>query len=165
MKKVPVEYQVSPSVVFFLVNSLQVGVGILGFGRIVAKMAGNDGWISVLIAGITVNIAIWVIYKLLKDGSGGIIAIHQELFGKWFGNILSLVFILYLFLANLTIIRTYVEVIQVWMFPFVPTWVFVIVILMLAYYVVSGGFRVVAGICFFWSYCSKLVVLHTFLCD
>ncbi|CAM3774917.1 GerAB/ArcD/ProY family transporter [Mesobacillus zeae] len=149
MKKVPIEYQISPYMVFFLVNSMQIGVGLLGFERISAKLAGNDAWISTLLSGLSINVMIWMIYKILNQGKGNIVAIHHDVFGKWIGGAFSLIFLFYLLVTGATILRTYIEVVQVWMFSIMPTWILVGIFLILCYYIVSGGFRVVAGICFF----------------
>ncbi|WP_199795793.1 GerAB/ArcD/ProY family transporter, partial [Bacillus thuringiensis] len=43
-------YQISPIYVFFLIHSAQFGAGVLGFARIVAKKAGYDAWIGVVLA-------------------------------------------------------------------------------------------------------------------
>ncbi len=66
MKQVPIEYQVSPYMVFFLIITIQMGVGMLGFERISAKLVGNDAWISTLLFGISVNLMIWIIYQILN---------------------------------------------------------------------------------------------------
>jgi spore germination protein (amino acid permease) len=47
------------------------------------------------------------------------------------------------------ILNNYIEVIQTWVFPIVPSWVFSISILLLVVYGVTGGIRVIAGAGFF----------------
>ena len=37
-------------------HSLQIGIGILGYQRVILKNAGYDAWISLIIAGIANNI-------------------------------------------------------------------------------------------------------------
>jgi spore germination protein (amino acid permease) len=150
MKELTVQenQKVSTSFTFCLVHTAQFGVGVLGYSRIIAKSAGYDAWISVIIAGICIHLVMWIIYKLLKTGKGNIIHIHHDLFGKWIGGFFNVVFILYFFLAGVSVLRTYIEIIQVWMFPSVPTWSLSIAFLLLCYYMISSGFRVVAGIAF-----------------
>ena len=46
-----------------------------------------------------------------------LVAIHKDLFGKWVGNAFNILFILYFIMISIILIRTYLEVIQVWMFP------------------------------------------------
>ncbi len=143
------EYKVSPFLVFYLVTSVQVGVGVMGFQRISAKYAGNDAWISVLVAGLSLNVIIYLIYKIMLKEKGDLISLHQNLFGRWIGGLLSWIAIVYFIAMSVTILRTYIEVVQVWMFPDLNKWIFGSVFLLLVYYCLSGGFRVVAGIAFF----------------
>jgi spore germination protein (amino acid permease) len=139
---------VSHFLAFFIVHSIQVGVGILGFQRYIAEKAGYDGWISVLLAAVVIHFIIWILYKLLRDRPYDIMMIHEELFGKWLGKLFSTLFFIYFIAFALTVMRTYIEVIQVWLFPKLNIWIFSFVFLSLIYYVVSGGFRIVVGICF-----------------
>ncbi|MCM3717418.1 GerAB/ArcD/ProY family transporter [Fictibacillus phosphorivorans] len=148
MQKIKETFLVSPFLVFFLIHSEQVGVGVLGYQRIIAKFAGYDSWISVIIAAVFVHVLIWMIYYVLDNGDGDIVSIHKSLFGGILGNIFNLALVLYFLLWSLTVLRTYIEVIQVWMFPTLKPWAVAAVFLLLTYYVVSAGFRTVAGICF-----------------
>ncbi|MCA0989072.1 GerAB/ArcD/ProY family transporter [Guptibacillus algicola] len=143
------QHKISPFLVFYLVHTMQIGVGVMGFQRIVAKEAGNDAWISVLLAGISLHIVIFLMYKILLKENGDIIAVHKRLFGKWIGGLLSWVLIIYFIAMSLTVLRTYIEVVQVWMFPDLNKWIFGFVFLLLVYYCLSGGFKVVTGISFF----------------
>ncbi|WP_273835589.1 GerAB/ArcD/ProY family transporter [Guptibacillus sedimenti] len=143
------QYKVSPFLVFYLVHSVQVGVGVMGFQRISTKYAGNDAWISVLAAGLSLNLIIFLIYKIMMKEKGDLISLHHNLFGKWIGGLLSLIAIAYFIAMGITVLRTYIEVVQVWMFPDLNKWIFGTVFLLLVYYCLSGGFRVVAGISFF----------------
>ncbi|MBO1514459.1 GerAB/ArcD/ProY family transporter [Metabacillus bambusae] len=141
--------RISGFLVFFLIHAIQVGVGILGFQRLIVKSAGNDAWIAVIFAGITTSVIIWFMYGLLKNEKNkDLNGIHRKLFGKWFGGLLNLIWVLYWLMLGLTIIRSYIEVVSVWMFPHINVIVFSFILLLLVYYGISGGFRVVAGICF-----------------
>ncbi|MFC0189740.1 GerAB/ArcD/ProY family transporter [Fictibacillus aquaticus] len=146
--KIKENFLVSPYLVFFLVHSIQVGVGVLGYQRVVAKFAGYDSWISVLFAGMIIHILIYMIYYVLNTGGGDITSIHTKLFGKYIGTVFNLVLILYFAVWTITVLRTYIEVVQVWMFPTLETWKIASVFLLLTYYVVSAGFRTVTGVCF-----------------
>jgi len=140
--------QVSPYLLFFIITGSQIGVGVLGFQRIIAKDAGYDAWISVIIAGLVVHLVVWLMYKLLTASNGDIIDAHNQFFGKVIGSTLSLVIMIYYLIACISVLRLYIEIVQVWMFPTLPTWVLSTLILLLCYYIVSGGFRVVTGIAF-----------------
>ena len=142
------KYKVSPFYVFFLVHSMQTGVGVLSFQRVLAKTTGTDGWISILLAGLFVHIMIWVIYKIFSIVPGDIISANNQAFGKWIGNFFSLLFILYFLILGMTVMISYINVIHVWMFEEVPSWAFSVVFLILIYYINTGGFRTITGITF-----------------
>ncbi|WP_088011176.1 GerAB/ArcD/ProY family transporter [Gottfriedia acidiceleris] len=140
--------QVSPYLLFFIITGSQIGVGVLGFQRIIAKDAGYDAWISVIIAGLFVHIVVWLMFKLLTNANGDIIDAHKQFFGHIIGSAFSLVIMAYYTIACISVLRLYIEIVQVWMFPTLSTWLLAIIILLLCYYIISGGFRVVVGIAF-----------------
>ncbi|TKH09571.1 hypothetical protein FC678_16955 [Peribacillus simplex] len=142
------KYKVSPFYVFFLVHTMQIGLGVLNFQRDLAKATGRDGWISILLAGLIVHILIWLIYKIFSIVPGDIISANNYALGKWIGNFFSLLFIIYLFVLGMTIIIGYINVVHIWMFEEVPSWALALVLLILIYYINAGGFRTVTGIAF-----------------
>ncbi|MFD1357014.1 GerAB/ArcD/ProY family transporter [Fictibacillus halophilus] len=146
--QVNIRHQVSPYLLFFIIVASQIGIGVVGFHRIIAKYAGYDAWISVLIAGAVTQLIVWIMFHLLKSAGGDIVEVHKQMFGKKIGGGLSGIIMVYYTLAAVSVLRGYIEVIQVWMFPTLPTWILASLILLLTYYITSGGFRVIAGICF-----------------
>ena len=141
-------HQVSPYLVYFIVYNSQVGVGILGFQRTIAAKAGYDAWIGVIVAGCFVQVFIWIMYKLLEKADGDIVDVHSKVFGNILGSVLSFIIMIYYWLASVSVLLGFIEIIQVWMFPTLPTWILGTLILGLVYYCVSGGFRVVVGVSF-----------------
>jgi len=142
-------YLVSPFLVFFLVHGTQIGVGVLSFQRIANEIAGHDSWISVIIAGCVTSILLWMIYKILeKSKSADLIDVHKKCFGRWVGNLLSMVFFVYFLSLALIVLRFYIEIVQVWIFPEIGTWQLSLIMLILVYYAVTGGFRIVTELCF-----------------
>jgi spore germination protein (amino acid permease) len=137
---------VSPYFVFYLIHAMQIGVGILGFERVIVQSAGYSSWIAILTSGASIIGLIWVSYRILNKGNNDIVAIHADIMGKWIGGFFSLLFSLYFFAFALVVLRSYVEVLQVWVFPEVSEWIFVLIIIFLAYSYVTGGFRVVTGV-------------------
>ncbi|GLB60178.1 spore germination protein [Cytobacillus sp. NCCP-133] len=142
------EFQISPFLVFFLIHSVQLGVGVFGFQRTIMKSAGNDSWMTVIGAGIAVSMIIWIMYLLLNRHQKDLIGIHRDLFGKWIGGFLSLIWIVYWLLIGIIVLRSYIEIVQVWLFPMINMITFCIILLILVYYCVTGGFRIVTGISF-----------------
>ncbi len=140
---------IPPYLAAYLIHAIQVGVGVLGYQRIIAKESGHDAWISVLIASIFCHITVWVMYRTLRRyASADLYGIHKDVFGKWLGGVLSFLFMVYSITGAMIVLRNYVEVIQTWMFPQAPTWVLSLIILFLAMYTLLGGIRVIAGYTF-----------------
>ncbi|MEH7113889.1 GerAB/ArcD/ProY family transporter [Neobacillus niacini] len=151
-----VHYQPKPQsllssfLLIFIIQANQVGIGIHGFQRVIFMEAKQDGWISVLVAGFATHIVVFVIIKTLQIyGSTDIYGIHHEVYGKWLGKLFNSLYILYCLWIFLLILKNYIEVLQTWVFPTVPVWLFSFSILLLVIYGVTGGIRMIVGVCFF----------------
>jgi spore germination protein AB len=146
---VPENKKISPFLLFFLIHAMQAGVGLLGFQRIIAKSAGYDAWISILITALIIHILMWMMFKMLHIVNGDIVTIHTFILGRKIGKVISSVYILYFILLTITVLRNYIEIIQVWMFQELNTFWFTVLLLTLSIYIVGGGFRTITGIAFF----------------
>ncbi|MEH7334433.1 GerAB/ArcD/ProY family transporter [Neobacillus drentensis] len=156
-------HQVSPYLVFFIIYNSQVGVGILGFQRTIAEKAGYDAWIGVLAAGCLVQAFIWVSYKLLGKVDGDIIDVHTILFGNVLGKLFSFFIIIYYWLASVSVLLGFIEIVQVWMFPTIPSWILSSLLLILVYYSVSGGFRAIVGVSFISFIFPQLLLIFLYI--
>ena len=135
---------------FFVIHSTQIGVGIHGFQRIVYQDARHDAWISVLFAGLATHIVAFCMIKTLEAyGSNDLYGIQQDVYGKWIGNFLNVIYILYCSVAFFSVIRNYTEVIQAWIFPGISTWFVSATLLIIIIYTFTGGLRVMVGVSFF----------------
>jgi len=135
---------------FFVVHGAQVGVGIQGFQRVIYQDARQDAWISVLLAGIASHIVTFCMIKTLEIyGSNDLYGIQQDIFGKWIGNFLNALYVIYCFVAFFSVLRNYIEVIQVWLFPSIGTWFLSATLLIIVIYAFTGGLRVIVGVSFF----------------
>ncbi|KHE67311.1 GerAB/ArcD/ProY family transporter, partial [Halobacillus sp. BBL2006] len=140
---------VSAFYLFFIVHTIQTGTGIMGVPRILFLEAGPDAWISVLIAGVYLHFIAWIMISILREyESADIIGIQCDLYGKYIGVSIGIVFLIYQFFILLSVIKNYVEVVQVFIFPNIPIWLMSLFLLSLMIYCVLGGFRVVVGTSF-----------------
>lgn len=150
----------SPYLLWFLLHGTQVGISMLSFQRYIISGAEQDSWVSLLLVGLSMHVITWIMFYLLKNANAGdIISLHQQLFGKWLGKFLTLGFYGYIILLVTTEVRLYVEVIHVWVFPNTQIWIFSLMILLICIYLVSGGLRVVAGVCFFCIIIPSILLL------
>ncbi|WP_078380289.1 GerAB/ArcD/ProY family transporter [Sutcliffiella halmapala] len=146
--------------VFFIVHTNQMGVGIAGVQRIIFFESKQDAWISVCISyiGMVVVIAaMCYILRTFKDKD--LFDIHVSLFGKFIGTILNLVYITYLLAGLLSIILGYTEIVQAWIFPDMKSWTISSFILFLTLYGVFGGIRTVVGVSFLGFFLAIWLVL------
>jgi len=141
-------YLVSTFFVFFLIHSSQTGIGLLNFQNTIIENAGHDSWISVIITGLSLHIILWMILTMVSNPTKDLLKIHQISFGEKIGNFLSVVVIGYFLLLALTVFRTYIEAIQVWIFPMIKTWELSLGLACLIIYIITGGFRTLTGISF-----------------
>lgn len=147
--------------ILFLIHSNQVGVGILGFQRIIAKEAGHDAWIAVILGGLLAHITMFVIVRTLRRyPSADIYGIQFDLYGKYLGSLFNWIYILYFMWSATIVLRTYIEIIQTWVFPETSTWAFSAVFLLMVMYTVFGGIRVIAGYTFI-TVCLTIFLLGT----
>ncbi|WP_456273428.1 GerAB/ArcD/ProY family transporter [Bacillus sp. AK031] len=149
MQTIPENRKISPFIAFFLIHSIQVGVGVLGYQRVISGSAGYDAWITIIIAGALTHVVVFIIFKIVQTSGGDIVAANRLAFGKWIGKAIDFLFLLYFCLAAVAVLRSYIEVVQVWMYPRLSTLFFSILFMMLVIYIVNGGLRTVAGAAFF----------------
>ncbi|RAP78475.1 GerAB/ArcD/ProY family transporter [Paenibacillus montanisoli] len=142
-------FTVSPYLVFPLVHSMQFGSEYLNMSIKPIQLAGHDTWISVILCGLCFHVVIWMVYRILNRNETDLIQIHRRFFGKWAGGGLNFIFIVYFLLHASLLLRLFIEIVQVWLFPDLATWLLASVLLLLVYYIVAGGFRVIVGICLF----------------
>ncbi|WP_144487670.1 GerAB/ArcD/ProY family transporter [Bacillus pumilus] len=156
------KFQVSPFFVFFLINANQVGVSILNFQTNLVRSMNNDGWIAIVISGISVNVMIFLMYFMFKKAPSDEFGdITQYVFGKWIGQLFNILYILYFASLSLTVLIHYMDVIHVWLFKEIPGLLFASILLLLVYYIHTGGFRTIAG----WAFFSiVLTYWMTFIC-
>jgi spore germination protein (amino acid permease) len=142
---------------WFIIYKVQVGVGLAGFASKIYEDAGNDAWVSVLLAGLLSHAAAAIMLAVLSREPGkDLYDIQRSLYGKLIGACLNLLYCLYLGAVGFAVMRSYIEIVQMWLFPDMPTWTLSVLLLALSLYGIFGGLRVVVGICFL---ASILVVL------
>jgi spore germination protein (amino acid permease) len=158
--RVQENYLISGYFVFFLIVVSQTASNILNFQSVVLKYAGQDAWISIILMGLCLHLIVWMLYKMLGNPAKDVIDIHRKIFGKHMGNVVSLLLVGYYFVLALYFFRTYIEIVQVWVFPDIRTWALAALLISIIYYVVSGGFRVVAGFSFFGAMIPIILLLY-----
>ncbi|QST00605.1 GerAB/ArcD/ProY family transporter [Pontibacillus sp. ALD_SL1] len=147
--QVPVGIQIQAFYLFFLIHTIQVGSGIMGVSTHIYGQAKQDAWISVIVAGVGMSISVFCMSKILQQyESADLPGIQVDVFGKIVGKILGTFVALYFFCFLITLLLNYIEVVQVFLFPTIPTWLVCLFLLSLVVYAVLGGVRVIVGVSF-----------------
>lgn len=146
--KIKDNLQIQAFYIFFVVVSIQIGVGLIGFPRLVIMETHQDFWISILIAyAYIVCVLIAMILILKQYDSSDIFGIHVDIFGKWVGKLIGMVFIIHFAISMFSVLITYIEIVRVFIFPNVSIFILSFLILCLVIYSVLGGIRVIVGVC------------------
>ncbi len=141
---------VNTFLLIFVVHSMQLGVGIQGFQRIIYMEARHDAWISVIISGVATAIIGFIMVKTLSAYENtDLYGIQYDVLGKWIGTLVNILFVLYFLGGFHMIVRNYIEVLQAWVFPEIPNWLLALTLVYLVYYGLNGGLRTVVGVSFF----------------
>jgi spore germination protein (amino acid permease) len=148
MSKKQQSYMYSSFLLMFIIHDAQVGVGLPGYQRIVYSLAGHDAWIAALIAGVLTHLVVWLMIKTLeKFENKDLYDIHLLVYGKTIGNVANVIYMVYFLVATIVVLRNYVEMIQVWLFPNAPQWLLSLLISSVVFYGVNGGLRTIVGAC------------------
>src|SRR5690625_7052584 len=86
---------------FFIIPSIQVGVGVLGAPRYIFAEARQDAWLSILIAFVYIIIVAWVMFIILNQYKNtDIFGIQVVIFAKWYVMLFDTIYIVF-FVAEL----------------------------------------------------------------
>ncbi|WP_197479908.1 GerAB/ArcD/ProY family transporter [Paenibacillus swuensis] len=93
-----------------------------------------------------IHAVVWMIYRIFAGHPElDISAIHRVYFGRYAGKAVDLFFLLYFAFGAFLMCRSHIAVIRVWLFPTIPIWSILLILLILFYYTVSGGLRTING--------------------
>jgi spore germination protein AB len=141
--------QIKAFYLFFIIASIQIGVGIIGAPRFIYLEAERDSWLSILIAFVYICIVVISMFIILNQyENADYFGIQVDVFGKWIGKFLGTILVLHFGASFFSILLTYIEVIQLFLYHGMPNLLIASLIMILVLYTVFGGIRVVVGITF-----------------
>ncbi|MYL58946.1 GerAB/ArcD/ProY family transporter [Virgibacillus halodenitrificans] len=158
--QVPSYIKIRAFYLFFIICTIQLGVGIMGAPAHIFQFAKQDSWVSIVISGLFIIMTMAVMILILRQyENADIFGIQTDIFGKWIGKLLGTVYILYFGLALITVLATYIEVIKIFLHPTLPSYLPAILIMILIIYAVLGGVRVIVGVCFLFFIFTQWILL------
>ncbi|MCD5324817.1 MULTISPECIES: GerAB/ArcD/ProY family transporter [Pontibacillus] len=144
---------------FFIIQTL-IGVGVLTLPYNLHQVAKQDGWISLLISGVIIQLVLILMWALARRFP------QQHLFeyipsivGKFFGGFLNFLLILYSLAVAGVILLLFDEMIRTWLLPKTPYWIISLMFIALGIYLVSGKIKVMARLYVFVSLLLPILVV------
>jgi spore germination protein (amino acid permease) len=138
------EETISSFQMFFFIVLTSIGDGILTFPNMVYKDAHQSSWISILITGLISGILIITfVYLNHRFPKQTIYDICMVVFGKWLGKLIIVGYILYFFIICIHINQMYLLIISIWILTSTPSWVILLLMLMLGIYLGKENLRII----------------------
>jgi spore germination protein (amino acid permease) len=137
---------ISPRQFMIFILQTQIGAGFISLPYSVhTSERSSDGWITVLLIGIIIQILI-TLYSLLvkRFPSLTFFEIMTAVFGKFMGKAISAAYILFFLLIAAQILLVYCSVLEVWVFPQTPNWVIVSSMSLVALYLVKEKLQIIS---------------------
>jgi spore germination protein (amino acid permease) len=106
-----------------LLVATQLGIGFQVAPSLLAEKAGHDGWLSLIICGFLVLIAILTSTALCKRfGNQSILSITGVVCGKFFSFIINLLMLMSLIYITIAFYSLFVAGVGIWFFRTTPAW-------------------------------------------
>ncbi|NEW09062.1 endospore germination permease [Paenibacillus sp. SYP-B3998] len=128
----------------FLIHGTQLGVGMLQLPRILAEMAGTDGWISILNSWIISTIVGLIVIQIMKKNPERTLPeLLKHYFGKWASTVLTISFILFFTLTAIAELLRSILFVKVWLLPETPDYIILASFAIPGYMITCGGIRII----------------------
>lgn len=143
MKKYSIN-QISLKQYIFIIFETQVGIGVLSLPRDLAKTAGTDGWISIVLGWILSMLVSLVIIRVMeKNPEYTLFELLSKYFGKWVGKGFALAWILFAVYSAITVMFAAIHIIKIWIFPDMGNFILMILFTVPIYMITKQGIRVI----------------------
>lgn len=128
----------------FIINGVQVGVGVLTLPRDIASIAGTSGWISILLGWVISLIASFIMILIMKKHpTDTIFELLVRYFGKWIGKAISIIWILYFSIGSFIILTSAIRILLVWVLPETLYYFLAMLIIVPWVFIARNGIRVI----------------------
>lgn len=137
--------KITPAQLTILVIQAQIGVSILFLPSMVESIAGNDAWISVILAGIASLLLIVIMWGLSRRFPAMTLFEYLPLLlGKVLGKIVHIVYASMFILECSFLLVQFADVIRDWVFSSTPGWVILSLMLATSLYMIRESIRLIA---------------------
>lgn len=130
---------------FFVLIQTQIGIGLLSLPNVVQKSAEGDGWISIIIAGLVIQVLLVVYFMLLKRFPSDMLTdITRKLLGNLMGRAVNYVIYFYFILTGSTLTILMMKILNEQLLPLTPGWVLSFLVIASSVYLAVSNLRVIA---------------------
>ena len=137
-------FEITSKQLIFIIVGTQVATAMLSLPRVVAAEAGHHAWLAVIVGAVFPLAAVLLIVALLNRFRDADFAnVSHQLFGKFLGTLLILVFVGYATVVQSVVIRMFTEITCVFILPRTPIWAVSLVCTLSVVYAVSKGAKVI----------------------
>lgn len=155
------KHTISSLQLFFVIIQAQIGVGLLSLPYAVHKNAQNDGWISVLLAGLGVFLFFLIMWSLGKRFPKQTLYEYLEkIVGKTIGKFISFLYILFFCAVSIFVVEITVLILKKWILSLTPSYVLVLIVVGTGVYMSRESIRVIGR---FYTFVSVLIIFLIFL--
>lgn len=128
-----------------LLIHFQIGVGVITLPYDVHMKAKSDAWISILLAGLMIQLIILFYGALMKRfPSNNLYGIIQILFGKILGKIIIILYSIFYISVGSIVLAQYVYFLKAWMMPLTPKWILLALMSFTAVFLVKRNLQIIA---------------------
>jgi len=140
-------FQVTSKQIGFMLIGSVLGIGMLSLPRTLAEKAHQDVGIAILLGAFVPLISLLLINRLLGQHAGkDLTIVSQQLFGKWLGTILLLLYITYIIIVIGITIRVFADITSLYLLRRTPVIAILIMINVSVFYICCHGAAVVGRI-------------------
>lgn len=150
--------KITPFQLFFILIQAQIGIGVISLPHDIFMVSEIHSWISVLIAGLLIEIniiLIWLLYR--RFPSKTIFEMLHLIIGRPASYFLKVFYILYFLSTLVLVIMMFGRMVNIWILPRTPVWVLSLLLIAICVYCVKENIKVMARFHVVVSFC--LVVL------
>ncbi|NQX63846.1 GerAB/ArcD/ProY family transporter [Paenibacillus qinlingensis] len=130
-----------------LVIMVQLGTEVLSLPHVEARVAGHDTWLAVLVAALTAQVGITLLWWLgSRYPKRNFYAYISLIVGKPIGASINLLFGCYYALSGLLLTVFYCDILKRWLFPLTPRWVLILMLLLVCGYAATSTLKQLANV-------------------
>nr|WP_243865172.1 GerAB/ArcD/ProY family transporter [Paenibacillus lupini] len=130
---------------FFLIIKTQIGIGLLSLPSETERIAKGDSWISVIWAGVMIQLLLIVYWQLLKKFPNHTLSeIIVRMLGPYVGKAINVIYLAFFILIASYASMLYVRLLNTWMLRITPVWVLLLLIIGTCLYLAIDNLRVIA---------------------